>query len=743
MALYREGKAAMTADGTVTGTGTKWQSSLSLIRPGATIMFLSSPIQMAVVNKVVSDTEIKAITTNGAVVASSDYAILLSDSLTVDGLAQDVAETLRYYQSKETVIADAVEFFKEFDFESLQNLANQIKADSEAAEASSAAAAASESKAKTSEDNAKSSENAAKNSEVAAEATRDQIQQIINDAGDQSTLVVLAQPGGASKINTTLNFTVQQWVDTLGYVTPEMFGDTSDSSVPSEAIWLQAVTFAVANKKKVRGYPKRHYKIGAPIVIPYIGDDFQLMIDGNDCTFLPTGTFSAFNQKNSDGVTVVITTNVSYRRMNIEGVATRKSRWSETTGSQGLSFSNGTAERIYGNGLSNVIRAFGKTDCDRIYGGDNIRNALYSCYAPGNNNLSNYGAVWCAGDGVILKGDGGRIINGHFDYAGCIEADSLDEIDAIEGGHLGTPRGVVLSAGADGAPASNFYISGLTCKYHGAGGVSINGNNIITADGIDVGSIYEDNFVAGKSGAAFGFSVQNSKIGKMYSGKVYQGFGVNAHTNNSFIDKCFIDSKLNIAGSTLISIGDSPTATITNLTWGGMEFNGQSTINDDIYINTDGLRCTGDIYVGALNNQQGGATVNINKAPRIKSMTLVTPTSTAANDNIRINGNAIIDDIYVSGSYGTAVRVTATANPQIKRITLANKQGTRAPIVIEGTTGSESRSIDILRIAPVGGASPTVAGNLRMVAYTGPAWAKFNSSIAASVTFPQPTTIAL
>lgn len=194
MALYREGKAAMAADGTVTGTGTKWQSSLSLIRPGATIMFLSSPIQMAVVNKVVSDTEIKAITTNGAVVASSDYAILLSDSLTVDGLAQDVAETLRYYQSQETVIADAVESFKDFDFEALQNLANQIKADSEAAESSAAAAAASENAAKTSETNSKASE-------VAAETARDQVQQIINDAGEQSTLVALAQPDGGGKVN--------------------------------------------------------------------------------------------------------------------------------------------------------------------------------------------------------------------------------------------------------------------------------------------------------------------------------------------------------------------------------------------------------------------------------------------------------------------------------------------------------------------------------------------------------------
>lgn len=200
MALYREGKAAMAADGTVTGTGTKWQSSLSLIRPGATIMFLSSPIQMAVVNKVVSDTEIKAITTKGAVVASSDYAILLSDSLTVDGLAQDVAETLRYYQSQETVIADAVDFFKTFDFESLQNLANQVKEDSQSAGTSAAAAAASETAAKTSETNAKAYE-------VAAETARDQVQHIIDNAGDQSTLAVLAQSSGLKNIGQCANLT--------------------------------------------------------------------------------------------------------------------------------------------------------------------------------------------------------------------------------------------------------------------------------------------------------------------------------------------------------------------------------------------------------------------------------------------------------------------------------------------------------------------------------------------------------
>lgn len=229
----------MAADGTVTGNGTKWQSSLSLIRPGATIMFLSSPIQMAVVNKVVSDTEIKAITTKGAVVASSDYAILLSDSLTVDGLAQDVAETLRYYQSQETVIADAVEFFKTFDFESLQNLANQIKADSEAAGASATAAAASETAAKTSETNAKASQ-------VAAETAIDQVQQIINNAGEQSTLVVLAQPTGAGKSGLLQGGTVQ---DALIYLTPEMFGAVGDGVTYDDAALQSAVN--IPNKTVV------------------------------------------------------------------------------------------------------------------------------------------------------------------------------------------------------------------------------------------------------------------------------------------------------------------------------------------------------------------------------------------------------------------------------------------------------------------------------------------------------------
>ncbi|QGH76955.1 tail fibers protein [Escherichia phage BEK12B] len=141
MAIYRTGQASMDAQGYITGYDTKWREQLTLIRPGATIVFLTQPLQIAVITEVINDTSIRAITTGGAVVARSNYAILIHDSITVDGLAQDVAETLRYYQSKETIIEEAIEFFKDFDLKALQDLVNQIK---DAAENTSADRAATE-----------------------------------------------------------------------------------------------------------------------------------------------------------------------------------------------------------------------------------------------------------------------------------------------------------------------------------------------------------------------------------------------------------------------------------------------------------------------------------------------------------------------------------------------------------------------------------------------------------------------
>lgn len=173
MAIYRKGQASMDAQGYITGYGTKWRENLTLIRAGATIMFLTNPVKLGVITEVVSDTSIRAITTGGAVVARTDYVILLHDSLTVDGLAQDVAETLRYYQGKESEFSHFIEFLQGFDFAKLEDLTNQTKASAAAAKTSETNAKASEGKAKTSETNAKNSENAALASQKAAKVSQD------------------------------------------------------------------------------------------------------------------------------------------------------------------------------------------------------------------------------------------------------------------------------------------------------------------------------------------------------------------------------------------------------------------------------------------------------------------------------------------------------------------------------------------------------------------------------------------
>lgn len=173
MAIYRKGQASMDAQGYITGYGTNWREQLTLIRSGATIIFLTQPLQAAVITEVVNDTSIRAITTGGAVVPRSDYIILLHDSLTVDGLAQDVAETLRYYMGKESELAGFIEIIKDFDWGKLQKIQEDVKTNADAAAASQQAAKTSENNAKTSATNAANSKKGADTAKAAAESARD------------------------------------------------------------------------------------------------------------------------------------------------------------------------------------------------------------------------------------------------------------------------------------------------------------------------------------------------------------------------------------------------------------------------------------------------------------------------------------------------------------------------------------------------------------------------------------------
>lgn len=127
MAIYDAGTASLAADGTVTGVGTTWRQPLTLIRVGATMIFNTTPTSIVTIAEILSDTEIRVFNDKGFTAPEgTQYSILAHDGITVQGLAQDVAETLRFYQSRETEVAAAVDAFKDFDGEAFQNSVNQV-----------------------------------------------------------------------------------------------------------------------------------------------------------------------------------------------------------------------------------------------------------------------------------------------------------------------------------------------------------------------------------------------------------------------------------------------------------------------------------------------------------------------------------------------------------------------------------------------------------------------------------------
>lgn len=128
MAIYDLGTASLAASGEVTGVGTTWKSPLTLIRVGATIVFKTEPVQIYTISEIISDTKINVYNPNFETVpAGTGYSILAHDGITVQGLAQDVAETLRYYQSRETEVSTAVDVFKDFDQDKFSSDVTQAK----------------------------------------------------------------------------------------------------------------------------------------------------------------------------------------------------------------------------------------------------------------------------------------------------------------------------------------------------------------------------------------------------------------------------------------------------------------------------------------------------------------------------------------------------------------------------------------------------------------------------------------
>lgn len=106
--IYTTGTIAISGN-TITGTGTNFTAAGSLIRNGCTVIAMTSPVQVFQITTIGSATSLTVTpAANPTVPAGTRFAILLSDSLSVDGLAQDIAETFTMYQRYMSGFADVM-----------------------------------------------------------------------------------------------------------------------------------------------------------------------------------------------------------------------------------------------------------------------------------------------------------------------------------------------------------------------------------------------------------------------------------------------------------------------------------------------------------------------------------------------------------------------------------------------------------------------------------------------------------
>ncbi|EPW4202599.1 phage tail protein [Enterobacter hormaechei] len=94
--LYNTGTIAINGN-TATGTGTNWTAPASQIRVGQTLFVLSNPVQMFQINAINSATSLTVTPAASPALSGQKYGILVTDSLSVDGLAQSMSQLIKEY----------------------------------------------------------------------------------------------------------------------------------------------------------------------------------------------------------------------------------------------------------------------------------------------------------------------------------------------------------------------------------------------------------------------------------------------------------------------------------------------------------------------------------------------------------------------------------------------------------------------------------------------------------------------
>ncbi|HBJ6083461.1 TPA: tail fiber domain-containing protein [Escherichia coli] len=94
--LYSTGTISINGN-TATGSGTNWTAPASQVRAGQTIIVMSNPVQMFQISSVNSATSMTVTPAASPALSGQKYAILVSDIISVDGLAQAMSQLIKEY----------------------------------------------------------------------------------------------------------------------------------------------------------------------------------------------------------------------------------------------------------------------------------------------------------------------------------------------------------------------------------------------------------------------------------------------------------------------------------------------------------------------------------------------------------------------------------------------------------------------------------------------------------------------
>ncbi len=94
--IYNTGTISINGN-TATGSGTNWTAPASQVRAGQTIIVMSNPVQLFQISSVNSATSMTVTPAASPALSGQKYGILVSDIISVDGLAQAMSQLIKEY----------------------------------------------------------------------------------------------------------------------------------------------------------------------------------------------------------------------------------------------------------------------------------------------------------------------------------------------------------------------------------------------------------------------------------------------------------------------------------------------------------------------------------------------------------------------------------------------------------------------------------------------------------------------